>query len=113
MANQASLYGQSATILGRTQNPETTQNNDSTLAELSLGRNGDALVSSLRGQFGALAHRGGVFQANASTAAIAIPINTTTSGSTFCLVNPSSSGVYVEPIDFQLDFLMTNAAPGT
>ena len=113
MANQASLYGASATILARVKNPATEQDNDTSLQEVAVGRNGDLLVDSLRGQYGALSHRGGVFFSTVTTAAQAIPVLTTTSGSTFCLVNPTGSGVYAEPIDFQLDFLETNAAPAT
>jgi hypothetical protein len=71
------------------------------------------LANPYRGAYGEMTHRKGVFWGTASTAAIAIPINTTTSGSTFALYNPPSSTVYLEPIDFDLFLFAAGVASVT
>lgn len=113
MANSPFIVGGAASLVGRVQNPKTTQNSDGTVAELAISRTGALHVDSVRGQYGAMAHRAGTFMAALTTAATSIAINTTTSASTFVMVNPTGSGIYMEPIMFQLDFLLTNAAPAT
>lgn len=113
MASPIFPPGNAISLTGRTQNPKFVGNSDSIAAELSLSHAGSLHADSLRGRYGALAHRGGVFFAARTTAAGTIPVITTTVDATFTLVNPTGSGVLVEPIDFQLDFLMTNAAPAT
>lgn len=104
---------QPITLIGFTANPATTQNNDNSQSSIALGRHGGALVAPVRGQYGEMAHRRATFYSTVTTAAQAIPVNTTTSGSTFCMVNPTGSGVFMELIDIKLDFLHTNAAPST
>lgn len=96
-----------------TGDPGRAQNQDGIPSVLLTGRLGDQLGSEVRGKYGTMGSRGHVYRAAASTAAIAIPVNTTTNGSTFCLVNPAGSGVVVELVRFKLDFLHTNAAPAT
>jgi hypothetical protein len=113
MANSPFIVGGAASLVGRVQNPKATQLGDSSPSELSLSRLGSVHTDSVRGQYGSMAHRAGTFMAAYSTAAATIGVNTTTSSSTFVVVNPTGSGVYMEPIMFQLDFLLTNAAPST
>ena len=100
--SNVSPYGAPGVGMTTTGNPAIGGNNDTTSAPLMSGRAGQLLVSETRGQFGEMSHRGGVFFGCALTSAIAIPVATTTSGSTFALYNPPGSGVYVEPIDFDL-----------
>ncbi len=94
-------------------NPALTQNTDSTPLVLGAGRAGEQLTSDIHGKYGVMASRGGVFMAAASSAAVAIPIVTTTSASTFALNNPSGSGKNVELIRFVLNLLDTGTAPTT
>lgn len=110
MANTP-FFPSTISLVGQTVNPATQQNSDSTQVPVSLGRGGDLLVSGVRGTYGTMAHRGNVFWGCTTTAAGTIPINTTTTASTFALLNPAGSGVYAEPIDF--DFLQLAAGPGT
>lgn len=94
-------------------NPTNAQNSDGSAVPMALGRMADALVSEVRGKYGTMASRGGVFMAAKSSAADAIPIVTTTSASTFALNNPLGSGKMVEVIRFVLNLLDTGAAPAT
>ncbi len=98
---------------GVTVNPTQLQLGDGTQGVMSFDRQGAQLTNTLRGKYGTYAHRHGVFAASAGTAAIAIAVNTTTSGAVFTLINPATSGVNVELIKLKLDFLHTNAAPAT
>jgi hypothetical protein len=100
-------------LVGVTANPATVQNTDGNPSIPILGRQGEVLVDSVRGKYGAMAHRHGVFVSQVTTAATSIPVITTTNASTFALINPSGSGVKAELIRFKLDFLSTNAAPAT
>lgn len=100
-------------LSGVTQNTVAIQNQDGTPTVAGFDRNGALLVNGVRSLYGAHSHRGGVFLAGTSSAAIAIPVNTTTSGSTFAINNPAGSGKVAELIRFKLDFLHTNAAPAT
>lgn len=93
--------------------PFQVQNTDGTSLVLAAGRAGEQLVSDVHGKYGVYASRGGVFMAAATTAAVAVPINTTTSSSTFAINNPSGSGKNVELIRFALNPLITTAWPGT
>ena len=109
MANSP-FFPSTISLVGQTANPVTTQNSDTTQAPVSLGRAGDLLVSRVRGDYGTMAHRGNVFWGCITTAALTIPINTTTTASTFALLNPAGSGVYAEPIDFDLNQLAAGPA---
>lgn len=100
-------------LVGVVGNPAAMQVNDGATSIPILGRQGELLVDTLRGKYGMMAHRHGVFAAAIGTAAVAIPVNTTTSGSTFALQNPVGSGVNAELIRLKLDFLHTSAAPAT
>lgn len=113
MPNPLLAGSNAAPLVGIAQNPSATQNMDATVAIVGMGRNGGLLTASYRGDYGELAHRKSTFFASVTTAAQAIPINTTTSASTFALLNPAGSGVVAEMIDFELDFLMTTGAPAT
>jgi hypothetical protein len=101
------------TLVGSTQNPATTQNSDGSNSTLALGRQGDILVSEVRGKYGLMAHRGYVYWGSTTTAGIALPINTEVTGATntFGLNNPTGSGVMAELIDF--DFMIAGAGPAT
>ena len=101
------------TLVGQVQNPAVVQNTDGSLSTLEMGRGGDVLASDVRGKYGSMAHRGGVYWAASTTAGIAVPINTEVSGATntFGLNNPAGSGVMAELIDVDLTFL--GAGPGT
>lgn len=94
-------------------NPALMQTPDGQTSPYVAGRSGDQLMSQFRGKYGAMAARGGVFMASVGTAAVAIPINTTTNANTFAISNAVGSGKIVELIRFKLDFLHTNAAPAT
>lgn len=113
MAGQPFYGNATGSISGLTQNPRTTANPDTSSSPIAQGRTGELLVGEIGGRNRSMAHRGGVFMAALTTAGGTIAVNTTTSGATWTLVNPAGSGVLLEPIDFQLDFLMTNAAPAT
>lgn len=114
MANQPPFFSSPAvSLVGTTANPAASQSPDGSPAVAGFGRNGDLLMSSVHGPWGLMTARKQTFYSTVTTAAVAIPVNTTTSGSTFCLVNPVGSGVFMELIDFKLDFLHTNAAPAT
>lgn len=107
------LTGSAAPLAGMTVNPALTQNPDTSAAIIGMGRQGQVHADTLHGQYGAMTHRKGTFMAAFTTAATSIAVNTTTSSSTFVLVNPVGSGVILEPVLFELDFLLTNAAPAT
>lgn len=98
---------------GLTQNPRTTANGDTQQSPVAQGRTGELLVGQLGGPHRSMAHRGGTFMAALTTAAGTIAVNTTTSSATWTLVNPAGSGVLIEPIDFTMSLLDTNAAPST
>jgi hypothetical protein len=98
---------------GYTLNPQGTGYSDNTPVVIGVGHQGDQLVSQVHGQYGVMASRNGVFMAASTTAALAIPVLTTTSSSTFALNNPAGSGKNVELIRFTLNLLDTNAAPST
>jgi len=112
MANSP-FFPSTISLVGQTANPATTQDTDTTQSAVSLGRQGDLLISGVRQTYGVMAHRGNVFWGGATTAGIAIPINTTTSGSTFALQNPAGSGVMAELIDFDLNVLAAGVASVT
>lgn len=95
------------------QNPAANQVGDLSAAVLAAGRQGEQLVSPIHGKFGVMSHRNAGFAASVGTAATAIPVNTTTSGATFALINPASNSKWAELTGFKLDFLHTNAAPAT
>ena len=82
------------TLVGQVQNPAVVQNSDGSLSTLEMGRGGDVLASDVRGKYGSMAHRGGVYWAASTTAGIAVPVNTEVSGATntFGLNNPAGSG---------------------
>ncbi len=103
----------SLTLVGTVQSPATVQNTDGSLSNLEMGRAGDVLQSEVRGKYGSMAHRGSVYWAASTTAAIAVQINTAVSGATntFGLINPVGSGVMAELID--MDFTFLAAGPGT
>ena len=113
MAVSSLLPGNAISLAGQVRNPAVEADQDGSFQTVSMSKQGQFHADSLHGQHGAMASRGKVYLAAITTAAQAIPVITTTSGSTFCLINPTGSGVNVEPIDFQLDFLHTNAAPAT
>src|ERR1700690_3262267 len=103
----------SLTLVGAVQSPAAVQNTDGSLSNLEMGRSGDVLQSEIRGKYGSMAHRGYVYWAVATTAGIAVPINTEATGATntFGLNNPAGSGVMAGVIDF--DALWLGAGPGT
>lgn len=114
MAGTPLLFpAQTVQLVGSTANPAGIGNADGSIASVILGRQNDLLVSNVHGPWGAMTARKMTFYSTVTTAAQAIPVNTTTSASTFCLVNPTGSGVNMELIDFKLDFLHTNGAPAT
>ena len=100
-----------ADITGIVANPNKTRlvsNSDNN--PITLGQQGDMVISQVRGQFATFTVNSGLFIATTSTAAVAIPINTTTSGTTFGLYNPPTSGVLAEVVDFQLNELLGGPA---
>lgn len=113
MANPPLMGANGTALVGTVADPSLGLNPDGTAVVAAMGRAGQLLVSQARGPYGSMSARQHVFFQSVTTAAQAIPVITTTSGSTFAVVNPASSGVDMELIDFQLDFLMTNAAPAT
>lgn len=113
MASPYLIGANGAPSAGVVGNPAGNQNPDGATVPFVLGRQGDLIVSPLHGPMGAANQRGMLFFGAASTAGIAIPVNTTTSGSTFALYNPAGSNVNAELVRFKLDFLHTNAAPVT
>ena len=64
------------TLVGVVGSPATNQNPDGSQSSLMMGRAGDLLQSEVRGKYGSMAHRAGVFWAASTTAGIAIPIVT-------------------------------------
>lgn len=113
MAAPNLIPGNGQTIYAQHRNPAIEKASDSGYDALSVGRQGEQHVSAIHGPYGLMASRSATFFATVTTAAVAIPVITTTSGSTFAIVNPAASGVNMELIDFKLDFLHTNAAPAT
>lgn len=113
MANPPLIGANGTSLVGAVANPIVAQNPDGTSVVASMDRQGALLTAPAHGTYGVPTARDGVFFAAITTAAQAIPVITTTNASTFCLINPVGSGVNCELIDFQLDFLMTNAAPAT
>lgn len=113
MASPNMVPGMGQTMYGQHRNPAIEKDADSGYDALSLGKQGEQHVAAVHGPYGVMAMRSGTFFATVTTAAVAIPVNTTTSASTFAVVNPAASGVNMEMIDFKLDFLHTNAAPAT
>lgn len=98
---------------GVTVNPTQLQLGDGTQGVMSFDRQGAQLTNTLRGKYGSYAHRGGVFMAANTTAAGTIAVNTTTSSSTFVFYNPVGNSVVAELGRFNMNFLLTNAAPST
>jgi hypothetical protein len=94
-------------------NPANTQVTDGSPVVLGSGHQGEQLVADLHGRYGTMAARGGVFMGASTSAAIAIPVVTTTNAHTFMLANPAGTNKNVEVIRFALNFLDTNAGPGS
>ncbi len=114
MASNNLLSSQSVPLAGVVTNPKTQQMSDNTPTTVLMNRQGDMLVSQYHGKYGSAAARGAVFMGAVTTVGTLIPtIIVTAAAHTFALVNPTGSGVYMEPCHFQLDFLLTNAAPAT
>jgi len=62
MAGNPLLSGSPAVpLVGITQNPASTQNTDTTVSIVGMGRNGGVMTAPVRGQYGEMAHRKGVF----------------------------------------------------
>ena len=113
MANPPLIGANGSSIVGAVMDPGVTAYPDGSAAVAAMGKAGDQLMNSSRGQHGVMSSRQHVFFQSITTAAQAIPVNTTTNANTFALVNPADSTVEMELIDFKLDFLHTNAAPAT
>jgi hypothetical protein len=111
MAGNPPISGNMQPLVGIVQNPAITTINDGNQALVGVGRNGGLLTTPVRGSFGEMTHRKATFWIYATSAGIAVPINTTTSGSTFGLYNPPGSGVYAEIID--LEWTQLAAGPAT
>jgi hypothetical protein len=104
----------SASVLsGVPQNPANTQAADGVAGLVNMGHQQEMLVAELGDRHRLMAARGKVFWGASTTAAISIPVNTTTSAHTFLLNNPTGSGVNAELIYTQLDLLITNAFAAT
>lgn len=89
-----------ALLNGLVQNPATLQNSDNSQPILSVGRNGDALVSEVHGKYYAAAARGNLFVMSSLIAGVALPVNAATLVSKFTLYNPAGSGKNLELIEF-------------
>jgi hypothetical protein len=99
VSNSLFLPGSSANLAGRTSNPAATQNSDTSVSELSLGRHGQLHVAGVHGDFFAPAARGVVFSANANdaTGRTILAAGGTTSG--FMFYNPVGSTVNMEVLE--------------
>lgn len=113
MANPPLIGANGTAMIGSVVDPGLGVYPDGSSVIATMDKGGAQLVNTSRGQYGHMSSRQHVFFQSLTTAAVAIPVITTTSGSTFAAVNPVGSGVDMEFIDFKLDFLHTNAAPVT
>jgi hypothetical protein len=84
-------------LVGQVGSTATAQNPDNTVANLMLGRQGDALVSEVHGKYYAQVSRGRVFSAVKSAGSLLLAPAGTTGGLT--LYNPVGSGVNLELIE--------------
>jgi hypothetical protein len=110
---QSITVNSAAVLSGVPQNPATTQAADGIAGLVNMGHQQEMLVAELGDRHRLMAARGKVFWGASTTAAISIPVNTTTNAHTFLLNNPTGSGVNVELIYTQLDLLITNAFAAT
>ena len=86
-------------LVSVTSNPATAQNSDTSATILGSGRNGDALVSQVHGNYYNAAVRGNLFTCNAAgaTGRTILAPGGTTSG--FMFYNPVGSGVNMEIVE--------------
>ena len=94
------LFGTGGSIAGPTLSPGATSNNLGTSAMLGFGREGGALMTPARGQYGAMAANGNVFFASSPLAGSVVALSAANLVTKFTLWNPAGSGKNVELIKF-------------
>jgi cytoskeletal protein RodZ len=97
-------------MAGVVQNPKSQNNNDLTVAPLSLTKSGSLLVDGLHSRFYQAAKRGNLFMSATAVAGVTVPAPATTLASKAGIRNPSTSTVDVELVGLGISSVTVEVA---